>query len=75
MKYISAKLSLMKALGRCTQDKALNFLNTLSGVNFAGRFNAMQACIEGRFISRTLSCRAGVRDVEPVKRHCKGFFL
>jgi hypothetical protein len=70
MKNILAKLNLMKVPGCRPQGKALDLLNALSGADFACGLKAMQACVERRFPNRTLSCRAGVRDVEPGKRHC-----
>jgi hypothetical protein len=69
MKY-TAGLSLMKALGCRPRGEALDSLNALSGADSAGERMALQACDRGRPASRALSCRAGVRDVEPAERHC-----
>lgn len=68
MKYIVAGLSLMKDLGCRPQDRALDLLNALSGADPAVELMVTQACVERRFPSRTLCCRAGARDVEPAER-------
>ena len=71
MKYISAKLNLLKVQGCRPQGEALDSLNALSSADFANEITALQTFVERRFTDRTLSCRAGVQDVEPVNRHCK----
>ena len=69
MKYISAELRLLKSQGHRPLDRALDLLNAPSSADSAIELAVMQTYDERRFTSRTLSCRAGVRDVEPVKRH------
>ena len=65
-----AGLSLMKDLGCHPQGEASDSMNALSGAGSAIEIKVIQACKERRFLSRTLSSNAGVRDVEPVKWHC-----
>ena len=71
MKYIKTELALMKGRG-VVHKEVVGLPNAAQRQQIPlYELTAMQARVERRFPNGALSCRAGVWDVEPIKRYCK----